>query len=185
LPKSLGMILRKWNVLPNMTPHQRMHLAAILAATNHWNEWLWDATAGVRSCSVENFTITISFLMNLNTFHSLARVEAPRRTNEFDEIKSCYNGKRTTVDDIWIITRLLFRDVIVFPIYSQIMIQTIPFWTELQSFGTNPRLNVPIPIDMFNFMVCDTCNLNTTHCYSGVSEYLKCRQMTWENARNK
>jgi hypothetical protein len=32
-------------------------------------------------------------------------------------------------------------------------------------------LNVPIPIDMFNFMVCDAYNLNTTHCYSGVSEF--------------
>jgi len=26
------------------------------------------------------------------------RVQSPRRTNEFDKIKSCYNGKRTTVD---------------------------------------------------------------------------------------
>jgi hypothetical protein len=33
-----------------------------------------------------------------------SRVETPRRTNEFDKIKLCYNRKRTTVDDIWIIT---------------------------------------------------------------------------------
>jgi len=36
-----------------------------------------------------------------------SRVESPRRTNEFDKIKSCNNGKRTTVDNIRIINRLL------------------------------------------------------------------------------
>jgi hypothetical protein len=71
-----------------------------------------------------NIDINADTVDGNNTFHSLARVEAPRRTNEFDKNKSCYNGKRATVDDIWIITKLLFRDVIVFPIYSQIMIQT-------------------------------------------------------------
>jgi hypothetical protein len=29
LPKSFGMILRKWTFLPNMTQHQWMHLSAI------------------------------------------------------------------------------------------------------------------------------------------------------------
>jgi hypothetical protein len=51
----------------------------------------------------ENIDINADTVDGKNTFHSLARVEAPRRTNEFDKIKSCYNGKRTTVDVIWII----------------------------------------------------------------------------------
>ena len=48
----------------------------------------------------DNIDINADTVDGKNTFHSLARVEAPRRTNEFDKIKSCYNGKRTTVDDI-------------------------------------------------------------------------------------
>ena len=91
-----------------------------------------------------NIDINADTVDGNNTFHSLARVEAPRRTNEFDKNKSCYNGKRATVDDIWIITKLLFRDVIVFPIYSQIMIQPIPFWTGLHYVLLEKRPDVAV-----------------------------------------
>ena len=47
-----------------------------------------------------NIDINADTVDGNNTFHSLARVEAPRRTHEFDKIKSCYNGKCNTVDDI-------------------------------------------------------------------------------------
>lgn len=73
-----------------------------------------------------------------------SRVESPRCTHEFDKIKSCYNGKRTTVDGIWIITRLLSRDVIVFPIHSQIMTQTIPFWTGFHCLLSEKRPDVTV-----------------------------------------
>ena len=73
-----------------------------------------------------------------------SRVESTRRTNEFDKIKSCYYGKRTTVDDISIITRLLSRDVIVFPIHSQIMTQTIPFWTGFHCVLLEKRPDVTV-----------------------------------------
>ena len=35
------------------------------------------------------------------------------------------------------------------------------------SYGTNPRRNVPITINMFKFMVCDTCLESMQFCATG------------------
>ena len=46
------------------------------------------------------------------------------------------------VDGIWIITRLLSRDVIEFPIHSEIMTQAIPFWTGFHRLLSENRPDV-------------------------------------------
>jgi hypothetical protein len=88
---------------------------------------------------------TTSSLTNALSFTKpKSRVEPPRRTNVFDKIKCCYNGKRSTVDGIWIITRLLSRDVIQFPIHTESMTQTIPFWTEFHCLLSEKRPDVTV-----------------------------------------
>jgi len=95
--------------------------------------------------TIASLTDALSFTM------PKSRLEPPRRTNAFDKIKSCYNGKRTTVDDIWIIIRLLSRDVIVFLMHSEIMNQTIPFWTGYDCLLSEKRTDVTVVTYPLNY----------------------------------
>ena len=94
---------------------------------------MWTSKQYVQNAYNEVKTVTVdttaSLIDALSFTKPKSRLEPPRLTNVFEKIKSCYNGKRTTVDDIWIITTLLSRDVVVFLMHREIMTQTIPFWT--------------------------------------------------------
>ena len=94
---------------------------------------MWTSKQYVRNAYNEVKTVTVdttaSLIDALSFTKPKSRLEPPRRTNALEKNKSCYNGKRTTVDDIWIITTLLCRDVIVFLLHREIMTQIIPFWT--------------------------------------------------------
>ena len=87
---------------------------------------------------------TASLIDVLSFTKPKSRLEPPRRTNAFEKIKSCYNGKRTTVDDIWIITRLLSRDAIVVLMHREIMTQSIPFWTGYHCLLSEKRPDVTV-----------------------------------------
>ncbi|CAC5420190.1 unnamed protein product [Mytilus coruscus] len=57
------------------------------------------------------------------------RSEPPRRSDAFDKLQLCDHNKSNDVDQIWVFSRLLSRDVIEFPIEIKANEQKIPFWT--------------------------------------------------------
>ena len=57
------------------------------------------------------------------------RAEPSRRSDAFDKLHSCVNGRCNVIDQIWVLSRLLTRDIVELPLEFQATGQTIPFWT--------------------------------------------------------
>jgi hypothetical protein len=102
-------LLKKANFLP------------ILQKNAKYNNNLWEKclSSSSKVHVAERKILQVRYLTYRWLFYKVHLL--PPEKWQQNKIQSCYNGKRTTVDDIWIITRLLSRDVIVLPIHSEIM----------------------------------------------------------------
>ena len=43
------------------------------------------------------------------------RAEPSRRSDAFDKLQSCVNGRCNVIDQIWVLSRLLTRDIVELP----------------------------------------------------------------------
>jgi hypothetical protein len=73
-----------------------------------------------------------------------SRGEASRRSDAFDKLQSCVNGRCNVIDQIWVISRLLTRDIVELPLEFQATGQTIPFWTGFNCLLSEKRPDVTV-----------------------------------------
>ncbi|CAC5420519.1 unnamed protein product [Mytilus coruscus] len=72
------------------------------------------------------------------------RSEPPRRSDAFDKLQLWDYNKSDDVDQIWVFSRLLSRDVIEFPIEIKVNEQKIPFWTGYNCLLSKKGVDVTV-----------------------------------------
>ena len=72
------------------------------------------------------------------------RAEPSRRSDDFDKLQSCVNGRCNVIDQIWVLSRLLTRDIVELPFEFQATGQTIPFWTGFNCLLSERRPDVTV-----------------------------------------
>ena len=72
------------------------------------------------------------------------RAEPSRRSDAFDKLQSCVNGRCNVIDHIWVLSRLLTRDIVELPLEFQATGQTIPFWTGFNCLLSERRPDITV-----------------------------------------
>mgnify|MGYP007024910540 CR=1 FL=1 len=74
------------------------------------------------------------------------RSEPPRRSDAFEKLQLCDYNESNDVDQIWVFSRLLSRDVIEFPMEIKVNEQNIPFWTGYNCLLSKKGADVTVSI---------------------------------------
>ena len=61
-----------------------------------------------------------------------------------NKLQSCVNGRCNVIDQIWVLSRLLTRDIVELPLEFQSTGQTIPFWTGFNCLLSEKRSDVTV-----------------------------------------